>query len=189
MDSPFDPGLLEAAGWLPEELDWEHRIEAAVSSFYDEGLPQDDRQDSAPFGEVLALARDLFAANDPRLATSLANYAAALRASGRSESGGPLFAEALLVWDRSGEWITALRPEHRARSALYHLRLKTRYPGGYDRFSRDRYLKIAAEGRRATLALRDGSAVEPSRLQRWRDEKPAGFNDLRKVLGAALLVL
>ena len=182
-DRSLDPALLEAAGWTPEELAWECRTEAAVARY---GAGEDAL---SSLGEVLRLARAEFSSDDPRLATSLANYGAALRQRGDARAAEPLFTEALLVWDRAQHWIARLAPEHRARSAMYHFRLKTRYPGGYDRFSRARYLALASEGREATLALRNGTQARNERLQRWRQEKPEGFTARRKLLAAALLLV
>ena len=136
-----------------------------------------------------APAATAFCIRRPRLATSLANYGAALRQRGETQAAEPLITEALLVWDRANDWIAALAPEHRGRSAMYHFRLKTRYPGGYDRFSRARYLALASEGRTATLALRKGERTRGERLQRWRREKPEGFTAQRKLLAAVLLLV
>lgn len=88
--------------------------------------------------------------------------------------------------------MTALKPERRSRSSLYHFRLETRYPGQYYHFSRERYLSLAGEGR-AFIHAHWTEAPRPQeqtseRLARWNSERPEGFNDLRKLLAAVFLI-
>ena len=64
--------------------------------------------------------------------------------------------------------------------------MEAKYRGGYDRFSEDRYTALADEGLRAAEAHRDGGAW-PDQRPRWNKDRPAGFNDLRKLLAAVLL--
>ncbi len=99
-----------------------------------------------------------------------------------------LFEEALLAWDASGPWVAALAPERRARSSTFHLRLESKHPGGYAHHSRERYQTLAAEGRAALLALRDGREGEDDRLARWYKERPQGYTDGRKLMAAVLLI-
>jgi len=179
------PALLQA-GWKPEEYLWEHKQEQAAQSVSD----GDDANASKLWAEALALARETFSEIDPRLATSLANHARALKRKGKDASA--LLEEALRVWDSSEAWVSSLRPERRSRSSLYHFRLETRYPGQYDRFSKERYLALASEGRAAVHANWSGTPTSKEnaqeRLARWHSERPAGFNDLRKLLAAVFLV-
>ncbi len=143
---------------------------------------------AALWAEALRLARENFAGNDPRLAASLANQAQALRRAGREEAARALFEEALLVWDASGPWVAALAPERRARSSTFHPRLEAKHPGGYAHHSRARHQALAAEGRAALLAVRDGREGEDDGLARWHKERPEGFTDGRKLLAAVLLI-
>ena len=75
-----------------------------------------------------------------------------------------------------------------ARGSAFHLRLESKHPGGYDRFPRERYRRLAREGRAVLAARRDGRPDGSDRLERWRRERPTGFNDWRRLLGAVLLV-
>ncbi len=185
--SAVDPRVLEAlirAGWREAELAWETR--QAEAAEHDASGRHDEA--AALWAEGLRLARATFAGNDPRLAASLANQAQSLRRAGRNEAARALFEEALLAWDASAPWLAALAPERRARSSTFHLRLESKHPGGYAHHSRERYQALAAEGRAALLALRDGREGEDDRLARWRKERPEGYTDARKLIAAVLLV-
>ncbi len=185
--SAVDPRVLEAlvrAGWREAELAWETRqAEAAqhgASGRHDEA--------TALWAEGLRLARATFAGNDPRLAASLANQAQALRRAGRDQAARALFEEALLAWDASAPWLAALAPERRARSSTFHLRLEANHPGGYAHHSRERTQALAAEGRTALVALRDGTPPPFDGPARWARERPEGYTDARKLLAAVLLL-
>jgi hypothetical protein len=175
-----DPLALAAAGWREEELQWERLQEQAAAA--------SDEEAARLWAEALRLARAHFAANDPRLAASLANQAVALRNRGRESLALELLDEALRVWDAAPAWIEAMRPERRARSSTFHLRLESKHKGGYERFSRERYQALAEDGRDATLALKHGEAGAGDRLARWHKHKPEGFTDGRKLMAAALLI-
>lgn len=175
---------LERAGWSNAELIWEQVQEAAAAA-----LRQGDVGDAAElWAGALELAREQFTAADPRLATSLANCAFGRRAMDDEAAAAALLAEAQAVWARAGHWLEALRPQRRARSSTFHLRLEAKHPGGYVQHSRLRYLELAEQGRTAVHALAAGAPGDPSRFERWQREKPAGFDDGRKLLGAVLLL-
>ncbi len=185
-DAPTSAPDLKAlifAGWREEELAWERLQER--------GLEHEAAGEAAPaadcWAEALRLARTIFAANDPRLAASLANHAVALGRAGDAGTARKLFDEALLVWGSCEPWVAALKPERRARSSTFHLRLQSKHPGGYDHFSKARYAALVEEGRAATEAPGDGGDPE-ARLARWRKEKPEGFTDARKLMAAARLI-
>lgn len=185
--SAVDPLVLEAllrAGWCEAELAWETR-QAEAAEHDAAGRPD---AAAALWAEGLRLARETFAGNDPRLATSLANQAQAQRRAGREEPARRLFDEAVLVWDASAPWVAALAPERRARSSTFHLRLESKHPGGYAHHSRERYEALAAEGRAALLALRDEKPPPFDGPARWRAERPEGYTDARKLIAAVLLV-
>ena len=185
--SVVDPRALEAlirAGWAETDLAWETRQAEAAEH------DASGRHDAAAalWAEGLRLAREAFAGNDPRLAASLANQAHGLRRAGRDQAARGLFEEALLAWDASGPWVAALAPERRARSSTFHLRLEAKHPGGYAHHSRERYEALAAEGRAALLALRDGAPPPFDGPARWAKERPEGYTDARKLMAAVLLV-
>ncbi len=182
-DDPPDAAALAGAGWSDEELTWEH-IQVAAAAALAGGL----NDEAAEFWQTgLALGRETFAANDPRLATSLANHAVGLGANDAAAATA-LLDEALQVWDRVGPWLEALRPERRARSSLFHLRLESKYKGGYVHHSEARYRKLAEEGRARLQALAENPGRPQVDLERWRRDRPAGYSDARKLLAAVVLL-
>lgn len=181
---PPDAEAFERSGWSEEELTWEQIQETAAEAL----LAGDWRQASSLWAFGLDLARVSFDASDPRLATSLANKAVALRRDGKVAAAGDLFDEALAVWACSGPWVLALAPERRARSSTFHLRLERRHPGGYDPQARARYTALAEQGQSDTKALKEGGQAPRGALERWQKERPAGYVDARKLLAAVLLL-
>ncbi len=180
---PPDAAALAAAGWSEAELTWEH-VQVAAAEALAEGKPEE----AADFWQTgLALARATFAADDPRLAASLANHATGLQLAGEGGAAA-LLDEALTVWDRAGPWLEALKPERRARSSLFHLRMETKHKGGYERHSRARYGKLAEEGRARIEALAAGEGEMAINLERWRRERPTGYDDARRLLAAVVLI-
>jgi len=179
-----DPSALERAGWTNAEVIWEQVQEAAAEC--------ERSGESAEAAELwqgaVDLARENLRPGDLRLATSVANFAVAERRAGDSAAAARKLEEALSLWDAGGEWVESLKPAPRARSSTFHLRLESKHPGAYDRFPRERFRMLAREGRAVLVARRDGRPDDSDRLARWRRERPAGFNDWRRLLGAVLLV-
>jgi hypothetical protein len=172
-----------AAGWSDADIRWEFLSEQAGE------LARAGRvTEAAPlWAEALFLARQSFAPNDPRLATSIANHAFALRCG--DAAADALFREALTIWDASGAWIAALRIARRARSSLFHLRMEAKHWATYEATMRRRLEAFAKEGREALAALADDRAAASSGLSRWSAEKSAGYTDARKLLAAVLLLV
>ena len=172
------------AGWSPDEVAWEVCQEAAAQAAYD-----GDIEKSLPlWRDALSLARKTFGSDDPRLGTSLANMAFALRETGRAEAAGPLFEEARHVWDASFAWVEALKLERRARASLFHLRMETLHRDKYEAHFRERLRRFAAEARSAVAVMADGGPQPERCLPRWRSEKPPACWDSRKLLAACLLL-
>ncbi len=180
---PLDAGALERAGWRNAELIWE-QIQEKAAELNAAGAPEEAAE---LWQGALEVAREHFSRDDPRLATSLANHGLAVRRRGGDAAA--LLDEALAVWDSAQAWIDRLRPEQRARSSTFHLRLRAKHRGAYDRFSRRRYAELAAEGRAALLACRDDAEAEDDRLGRWiREGRRGGLTDARKLRAAAWLI-
>ncbi|MCY4451832.1 MAG: hypothetical protein OXC01_07770 [Immundisolibacterales bacterium] len=179
-----DPDALERAGWTNAEVIWEQVQQAAEEC--------DRAGDRAEAVELWRGAFDVACEHldprDLRLATSAANLGVAARRAGDRAAAVRRLDEALRLWDEGEEWLEALVPAARARSSTFHLRLESRHPGAYDRFPRERFRSLAREGRAVLAARRDGRPDTYDRLARWREERPAGFNDWRRLLAAVLLV-
>ena len=179
-----DPRLLERAGWTNAEVIWEQIQEAAAES----ERAGDHAEALELWRGALDLAREHLRPDDLRVAASLASVAAGERHFGDAATSQRMFDEALALWDTGDGWVESLKPATLARSSTFHLRLQAKHPGGYDRFPRERYRTLAREGRAILAARRDGLPDELDRLDRWRRERPNGFSDWRKLLGAVLLV-
>lgn len=172
----LDPAVLAAAGWTPEELYWEE-LSAA-------GLALCGHEEAKDYWrEAASAAGDCFAPHDPRRATSLANLALAEPA--RAEA---LLGEAVSIWDAAGSWAASLRPERRARSSLFHLRLMRKHEGGYDHWSQERHAALLAQGGERLALRRAGRLSEPAAYALWRDRRPAAFDDSRRLIGAVYLI-
>ena len=179
-----DPRLLERAGWTNAEVIWEQIQETAA----ERERAGDYTEASELWRGALDLAREHLRPDDLRVAASVASVAVAERRIGDAATGKRMFEEALALWDAGEGWVESLNPAALARSSTFHLRLQAKHPGAYDRFPRERYRRLAGEGRAILAARRDGLADELDRLVRWRRERPDGFSDWRKLLGAVLLV-
>jgi hypothetical protein len=174
--SELDPQVLIAAGWTPEELYWE---ELSAT-----GLALAGKAAAADYWrEAARVAPETFADDDPRRATSLANLALAEPAR-----AGELMQEALALWQASESWLAGLRPDRRARSSLFHLRLMSKHRGGYDHWGRKRYRQLHGEGLQRLTKRAAGTLVEHNAYALWRRERPAGFDDFRRLADAVWLL-
>lgn len=187
-----DPALLERAGWNNAELIWEQIQETAAACCADADIEEAEEL----WQGGLEVARDYFADDDPRLATSLVNAALIHRRAGDEAQAQTFLAEALLIWKAGQSWIARLKPDVRARSSTFHLRMQRKYQGGYDHFSQKRYARLAVVGLAVIHAQQKSAARPPDvhenpeaeRLACWRAAKPVEFNDARKLLGAVWLM-
>lgn len=179
-----DPGALERAGWTNAEVIWEQIQQAAEE--------RDRAGDPAEAVELwrggFDVAREHLPPGDLRLATSAANLGVAARRAGDRAAAARRLDEALRLWDEGEEWLEGLVPAARARSSTFHLRLESKHPGAYERFARETFRALARDGRAVLADRRDGRPDGYDRLARWRGERPAGFNDWRRLLAAVLLV-
>ena len=179
-----DPRLLERAGWTNADVIWEQIQETAAES----ERAGDYAEASELWRGALELAREHFLPGDLRVAASVASVAVAARRTGDAATAGRMLDEALALWDAGDRWVASLNPATLARSSTFHLRLQAKHPGGYDRLPRERYRTLAGEGRDVLAARRAARRDDSDRLDRWRTQRPEGFNDWRKLLGAVLLI-
>ena len=179
-----DPHLLERAGWTNAEVIWEQIQETAA----ERERAGDHAEASELWRGALEVAREHLPPGDLRVAASVANVAVAERRRGDATTATPMFDEALALWDAGDRWVESLKSATFARSSTFHLRLQAKHPGGYDRLAQGRYRALAEEGRTVLAARRAGLPDDSDRLDRWRRERPDGFDDWRKLLGAVLLM-
>jgi hypothetical protein len=180
---------LLAAGWTEADLAWEQGTERAVEAVAAIDIPRAKEE----AGDVLRSARDNFEPIDPRLGTSLANFAVCLKLAGDADVAG-LLREALQVWRGAGPWIARMDAPRVARSSLFHMRMEARHRETYRGRWQIRWQEIADEAVAQLEALNTSLAVVsllegPEILARWRRERPAMLNDTRKLMAAAFLLL
>ena len=192
-----------AAGWRESDLEWESASERALARAADGDWKTADEL----WTRALAVAREHFPPDDPRLGAALANPAAArFLQNGAADfpQGGSAdakakvkvdatalaesLAESRRVWAQSPGWIDRMRLEHLARSSVHHLRMEAKNRGVYEAVVRRRLHDFAAEARWAVENFADGGEVIFHSPRRWRMEKPPIFGDTRKLLSACLLL-
>jgi hypothetical protein len=180
---------LLAAGWTEADLDWEKVSERSIEALAAGDIPR--AKEAA--GGALQLARGNFPPIDPRLGTSLANYAVGLRLAGEGSGVPLLLREALDVWRGAGPWIARMGAPRIARSSLFHMRMEARHRETYRARWQIRWREIADEAKLRLQVLNEGQGVSKETaaeaLARWRRERPAMLNDTRKLMAAAFLLL
>ncbi len=177
---------LVAAGWSEADLEWERLCEAALLDLA-EGREEEAR---AGFAAALRLARAGFAANDPRLAASLTNQAAAVATA--DGGGGTVRAAAVQAWATCESWIAKMTAPRTARSSMFHLRMERLHRQAYEERWRVRGRELLADLRGQVRAGEDLELVGPSeaaaRLARWHRERPVTLSDPRKLMAAVILL-
>jgi hypothetical protein len=172
------------AAWTESDAAWE-RLQVAAA----EALAADDLAGAAAsWAAALRAARAGFEADDPRLTTSLANRALALRLQGDG-AAERLLREALEIWDAAPAWLARQRFAPRARSSVFHLRLETKHAGVYDANLRRRAEALLDEARGATAAIAAGAPGRGPDCSAFQAFRSARRDPLRKVLAAAHLLV
>ena len=173
-----------AAGWRRCDLAWERLQDRAHAALRD----GDTAQAARLWRRAWWLAMLRLERSDPRYATSLANAGMAARLTGNEALARRRYARALGLWGGVPGWVDEMKIGRRARSSLFHLRMEAKHWDTYQGNMRRRALNFAREGA-ACLDAAVYGAPAPFRLHdRWRGEKPAIFDDMRKFLGATLLL-
>lgn len=95
--------------------------------------------------------------------------------------------EAARDWSDRRGWLSELNPAVRARSSTFHLRLRAKHPGGYDRPDREAFQALFRQGLSQLQGQQDAAPFR-QRVTQWHQRKPSGFNDYRKLLAAVLLL-
>lgn len=173
-----------AAGWRGCDLGWERLQERAESALHAGNGPGA----TGLWRHGWWLARLRFSTDDPRYATSLANAGMAARLTGNEPLARLRYARALRLWGAVPDWVERMDIARRARSSTFHLRLEATYWEDYKASIRRRAMDFAREAAACLDAGAHGTPVTFRLHERWRGERPAAFDDLRKFLGAALLL-
>ncbi|RUM97822.1 hypothetical protein EET67_10925 [Pseudaminobacter arsenicus] len=179
---------LIAAGWSEADLEWERLTVQALSD-----LATGRAGDAFDgFGRALRLARTDLAKDDPRLATSLSNHAAAMAAAGEGAMTGQIRASAAQAWASCQGWVVRMTAPRTARSSMFHLRMERLHRPAYEERWREkgRELLVEVQGRIGgceALVLIDPEEAH-RRVERWQRERPVTLSDPRKLLGAVILL-
>jgi tetratricopeptide (TPR) repeat protein len=148
---------------LTVEAAWEHFAECGLAAW-----EADRTQEAAACLRTAATLAAAFADTDPRRAAALTSLAAVEADSG-SDAAAAL-ADTLPAWDRAEAWISAMAPDHKPRSSLFHHRLEQKHAGAYAEIARAGYRRLLGGGRAAclnNLALRlTGSPAEAAAMLR-----------------------
>jgi hypothetical protein len=172
------------AAWTEADTAWEQLQVGAAQAF----AAHDLAGAAERWALVLRTARTHFAADDPQLATSLANYAAAaFRQSGKPVPAR-LWEEARAIWDAAPVWLARQRFAPRARSSIFHLRLEAKHGSAYDENLRRRAETLLDAARAAGASLAAGAPTRPPDRAVFKTFLSAPRDAMRKVLAAAHLL-
>lgn len=176
---------LARAGWPVEAWAWEQAMVAALTA-----LARGDRDAArATLLHAQRLANSALPPDDLRRLTAAANL---------SELDGDRAALAGLAarWRAAQAWLTALRPQPRARSSLFHLRLESKHPGGYSQLQAHRLRRVWLDAADRLDAPAAGASPEAASagardaVAGWLAVAArSGFTDERKLAAAAGLLL
>ena len=173
-----------AAGWRRSDILWERWQERGNAAWASGDVSLARRQ----FLFAWYLARFFFHRGDPRMATSIANVGFIAREAGQFHRASRHYARARRLWAEVPGVLDELEFRPRVRSSLFHLRMETRHRETYEANMRARIASFVTEAGQALEAVEQG-APSPHRLyDRWRGERPAVFDDSRKLLSAVLLI-
>jgi hypothetical protein len=161
------------------DLAWEGYQERAAIAF----RAGDPITSSRLWAAALDIAEKHFGRGDPRLASSLTNQALVMRRRRHDYQAQKRFREALDVWDDSWRWIHLMTPGRTAGGAPRSDHLDI-----YGRDARAWFNALAQQGRAATEALERHDALRANGLDEWFAIKPKRMSDLRRLLGAVLLI-
>ena len=173
-----------AAGWQRRDIWWEHWQEAANAAL----AAGRTREAIRGFRRAGWLGRLLLPSGDPRRATSEANLGLAARLAGHEARARARYARAAALWQDVAARIPALEVRPRSRSSLFHLRMEARHRDTFRANLETRLGKFVAETGACLAALAEGHTPPHRLYPRWKGEKPAIHDDMRKLLAACLLV-
>ena len=161
------------------DLAWERYQEQAAIAY----RAGDPITPSRLWAAALDIAEKHFGRGDPRLASSLTNQALVMRRRRQDYQAQRMFREALDVWDGSWRWIHLMTPGRAAEDTRRSDHLEI-----YGRDARAWFSALAQQGRAATEALERHDRLPANGLEDWFAIKPKRMSDVRRLLGAVLLI-
>ncbi len=173
------PSDVANAAALAADLAWERYQEQAAIAF----RAGDPINPPRLWAAALEIAEKHFGRGDPRLASSLTNQALAMRRRRLDYQAQKLFREALEVWDDSWRWIHLMTSSRPSNAARHSDQLDV-----YSRDARAWFNALARQGRAATVTLERSDEPLGRGLDEWFALKPGRMSDLRRLLGAVLLI-
>ena len=179
-----DRAALRKAGWSRGDQAWERLQEQGIARH----LAGDMAAAEKLWRRAWWVALWRFSWRDMRWATTLANLALADRLAGREGRAMRRYARARRIWAGADRFVATMRIARRAPSPLFPTAMEGSHWDTYTQNTRIRLTVFTRAAATALAALEQGRPVA-SRLQgRWPAEKPAVFDDTRRLLAAALLV-
>lgn len=175
-------GATPPVGCTAPDLAWERNLEQAAITF----LAGDAVMPPLLWARGLDIAERHFAPGDPRLACSLTNRAFALRRQGERFESNKMFKDARVAWSETWRWIRLMTPR---RARLGSTPAGAESLPVYDHATQQWLFALAAKGLAATDAIEGYDRLPARGVKLWLDLKPTAFSDLRKLLGAVLLIV
>lgn len=169
-------------GCSAADLAWERNLEQAAITF----LAGDAVMPPRLWARGLEIAERQFLLGDPRLACSLTNRAFALRREGERAESHRMFKEARTAWSETWRWIRLMTP---GRTVLGPAAAGAETLPVYDHATQQVLFALAARGFAATDAIEGYDRLPKGGVKLWLDIKPRIFSDLRRLLGAVLLIV
>ena len=172
------------SGWRRSDLIWERFQERSNE------CRRAGRRAAASAGFLAAflVARLCFDSGDARISTSIANAGFALRQMGAETLGRRAYERAFDGWSSIDRSLDSIEIRSRARSSLFHLRMEAKHWDAYRANMKVRLRAFIGETEECLEHLIEGRQVPHRLYSRWKGEKPAVFDDTRKILGACLLL-
>jgi hypothetical protein len=169
-------------GCTAVDLAWERNLEQAAIAFQagDAVMPP------VLWARGLDIAERHFASGDPRLACSLTNRAFALRRQGERFESNKMFKDARAAWSETWRWVRLMTP---GGATLGPPDGRRGTAAVYDHATQEVLFALAARGLATTDAIEGYDRLPAQSMKLWLDMKPSAFSDLRRLLGAVLLIV
>ena len=173
------------AEWSRNDLYWERLMESALRDWESNSY----RRAVFKFKLALQLTRLCFSQNDIRRATCHANIAIVSSIRGNETLTKTHQSKAQKIWKNASSMTNELKILPRSRSSLFHMRMEVKHKATFTKNQNLRMEKFIQETEETLNNLNSDSPPKHRHYSRWRGEKPALHDDIRKILGACLLII